>query len=237
MTRVLDGGRDARAARVARFFDGNGRSYDWGVLLMSLGADPYWKRRIVAKVPPSRAILDLACGTGILTCRLARRHPGARITGVDLTEDFLRVARRKADRLGLNAEFVHANAETVPLPDSAFDCVVSSYIPKYVDAGRFLDNVCPSLRPGGTIILHDFTYPKKRVDRILWRGYLVLSRLVWPALFPGWRTVLAELPGLIMHTRWVEDFAAGLRARGFVGVQLESLTGDSGAILWARKGP
>jgi demethylmenaquinone methyltransferase/2-methoxy-6-polyprenyl-1,4-benzoquinol methylase len=236
MSSVPDLGSEARTKQVNRFFVSNGSSYDWVVLLMSLGADPYWKRRLLARVPPSRDVLDLACGTGIVTCKLARRYPDARIVGVDLTEDFLQMARQKAARQHLNAEFVHANAETVPLQPEAFDCIVSSYLPKYVEAGRLLDNVFPALRPGGVIVLHDFTYPKWWLPRWAWHSYLPLANVFWPLFFPGWKTALRELPELITRTRWVEDFEAGLRQRGCVDVRIEYLTYGSTAIVSAKKG-
>jgi demethylmenaquinone methyltransferase/2-methoxy-6-polyprenyl-1,4-benzoquinol methylase len=227
---------EVRTQRVRRFFESKGRSYDRVVLLMSLGVDPYWKRRILARVPrEARDVLDLACGTGIVTCRLGRRQPGVRIVGVDLTEDFLEIARQKAARQGLHAEFLHANAETVSLPPAAFDCVLSSYLPKYVDVDSLLNNVVPALRPGGVIALHDFTYPTLWVARWGWRCYLRLSRVFWPPFFPDWKTTLAELPELIIRSRWVEDFSAGLRARGFVDVKIEFLTYGSGAIVSAKK--
>jgi demethylmenaquinone methyltransferase/2-methoxy-6-polyprenyl-1,4-benzoquinol methylase len=236
MATQTERGHDPRAERVDRFFHGNGSSYDRCVAWMTLGADLYWKRRIVAKIPPSRAILDLACGTGILTFRLAQRFPGVRMVGVDLTEDFLQVARQKAACLGVDAEFVHGNAETVPLPKEAFDCVVSSYIPKYVDAGRLLDNVGPALKPGGTLVLHDFHYPVWWDAWVVWRAYFQLCRVLWRPFFPGWMTAIKELPGLIRSSPWVKDFTEGLRARGYVDVQVETLTRATAAIVWAKKG-
>ncbi len=226
----------SRTRQVNRFFEGNGISYDAAVLLMTLGADRYWKRRILAHIPPSRSILDLACGTGIVTCQLAQRHPGAHVVGVDLTEDFLAVARHKARQLGLDAEFIHANAETVPLPADSFDCVVSSYIPKYVDAGRLLANIGPALRSGGTIVLHDFTLPANWWYRFLWLSYCHMLGPLWMPLFPHWKPVFKELGPLVIRTRWVDDFAAELPARGFVDVQTEYLTFGSTAVLWAKKG-
>jgi demethylmenaquinone methyltransferase/2-methoxy-6-polyprenyl-1,4-benzoquinol methylase len=155
--------------------------------------------------------------------------------GVDLTEDFLQIAREKCARLNMNTEFLHANAETVALPPAAFDCIVSSYLPKYVDVDRFLDNIEPSLRPGGSIVLHDFTYPRRKLALLSWHCYLRLAGVFWPPFFPGWKRTLKELPGFIAGSRWVEDFEAGLRARGFVDLRIEDLTYGSAAILSAKK--
>ncbi len=55
-----------------------------------------------------KKILDLACGTGIPTLELARR--GYEVTGLDLHEEMLAVARRKAEGEGLGIEFIQGNA-------------------------------------------------------------------------------------------------------------------------------
>jgi hypothetical protein len=69
----------------------------------------------------------------------------------------------------------------------------------------------------------------------VWRSYLRLTNLLWLPFFPRWRAVFEELPELLMRTRWLEEFTAALRERGFVDVQIEYLTSGSAAILSARK--
>jgi demethylmenaquinone methyltransferase/2-methoxy-6-polyprenyl-1,4-benzoquinol methylase len=225
----------ARAGLVERFFTGTARSYDLVVRTCTLGCDLYWKRRLLAKVPPSRAILDLACGTGIVTLALARRNHQARIVGVDVTEDYLQVAREKARDLGANVEFIHADAETVAL-EGTFDCVTSSYIPKYVDAGKLLDNITPALRPGGVIVLHDFLCPRHPLARKIWHGYNRVLNFVGKRLFPEWQVVFDNnLTDLIVHSNWLEKFAAAFREHDYVDIEIERLTFGSAAIISARK--
>ncbi len=227
--------QEPRAKLVERFFTGTGRSYDLVVRLGTLGFDSHWKRRILAKVPPSQAILDLACGTGIVTFALARRHPQARLVGVDVTEDYLHVARQKAKALGVNVEFIHADAETVSLLET-FDCVTSSYIPKYVDAGRLLENISPALRPGGVIVLHDFLYPRHALARAIWHGYNRLLNFLGRRLFPEWQEVFDNnLTELIVRSNWLEEFATAFREHGYVDIAIERLTFGSAAIISAKK--
>jgi demethylmenaquinone methyltransferase/2-methoxy-6-polyprenyl-1,4-benzoquinol methylase len=227
--------KNARAELVESFFTGTGRSYELVVRLGTLGFDLYWKRRILAKVPSSQVILDLACGTGIVTFALARRNPQARLVGVDVTEDYLRVARQKAKALGLNVEFIHADAETVSLHET-FDCVTSSYIPKYVDAGKLLENITPALRPGGVIVLHDFLYPRHPLARAIWHGYNRVLNFVGRRLFPEWQVVFDNnLTDLIVRSNWLEEFAAAFREHGYVDIEIERLTFGSAAIISAKK--
>jgi demethylmenaquinone methyltransferase / 2-methoxy-6-polyprenyl-1,4-benzoquinol methylase len=226
---------NARVELVERFFTGTGSSYDLVVRLGTLGFDSYWKRRILAKVPPSQAILDLACGTGIVTFALARRNPQARLVGVDVTEDYLQVARKKARDLGANVEFIHADAETVVL-QGRFDCITSSYIPKYVDANKLLENITPVLRPGGMIVLHDFLYPRHPLARKIWHGYNRMLNFVGRRLFPEWQEVFDNnLTDLIVRSNWLEEFAMAFREHGYADIEIERLTFGSAAIISATK--
>ena len=107
--------RESPTDRVRRFFSGTGTTYDRIVNLCTLEFDRLWKQKILRAIPEgSFRILDQACGTGILTLKIARRFPQARIVGVDLTDEYLRVARKKAAALGLNhLEFIPGRAEEV----------------------------------------------------------------------------------------------------------------------------
>lgn len=226
---------NTRAELVEHFFTGTGHSYDLVVRTCTLGLDLYWKRRLLAKVPPASAILDLACGTGIVTFALAQRNPGARIVGVDVTADYLQVARAKAQRLGVQAEFIHANAETVQLP-GIFDCITSSYIPKYVDAHTLLKNISPHLKTGGMIVLHDFAYPPHPVARAIWHVYNRVLNFLGRRLFPEWQVVFDNnLTDLIVRSKWWEEFEAALRAHGYKNIEIERLTLGSAAIISATK--
>jgi len=226
---------DTRAELVESFFIGTGHSYETVVRYGTFGIDAYWKRKIFAKVPPAQAILDLACGTGIVSFGLLKRNPNARLVGLDVTADYLQVARAKAQRLGANIEFIHANAENVSL-SGRFDCITSSYIPKYVDANKLLKNISPALRSGGKMVLHDFAYPRNAFTRTIWHGYNRALNFAGKRVFPEWQVVFDNnLTALIMRTNWVNEFATALPQHGYVDIEVEHLTFGSAAIISARK--
>ena len=79
---------DPNLALVHRFFSGTGTTYDFIVNATTFGIDRRWKRIFIDQIPPSPArVLDLACGTGILTFGIARRYPNWRVVGVDLQDE------------------------------------------------------------------------------------------------------------------------------------------------------
>jgi len=222
---------------VARFFTGTGKSYNQVVHWGTLGLDVYWKKKIYSKITFQPAsILDLACGTGIVTFGLHRRFPAARLVGVDVTADYLDIARQRAGQEGIsNIAFILSDAETVTL-DESFDCVTSSYIPKYVDADRLLANISPHLRSGGLLVLHDFAYPQNRIARAVWEGYNSILNAVGPKLYPEWQTVFDnELTNLIRTSPWVEHFTNALPKHQYEKIDVEYLSFGSAAVLTARK--
>jgi demethylmenaquinone methyltransferase/2-methoxy-6-polyprenyl-1,4-benzoquinol methylase len=222
---------------VARFFTGTGKSYNHVVHLGTLGLDLYWKRKIYSKITnrPS-AILDLACGTGIVTFGLHRRYPDARIVGVDVTPDYLEIARRRAEEeRAAGVSFILADAVTVEL-NGSFDCVTSSYIPKYVEAYGLLENISPHVSAGGLLVLHDFAYPRNRIARAIWERYNVILNAVGRRLYPEWKTVFDyELTGLIRTSPWIEEFVAALQKHRYEKIEVERLSFGSAAVLTARK--
>ena len=107
-------------------------------------------------VRPGERLLDVACGTGQIAIPAARR--GAEVTGLDLTEAWLDVARSRAAAEGLEIRFDQGDAEAMPYPDAVFDRVVSligaMFAPDPARAASELARVC---RPGGSIAMGNWT--------------------------------------------------------------------------------
>lgn len=215
-----------------RFFSGNASSYDRVVNLFTLGGDRTWKRSILDKLPPQASrVLDLACGTGILTLALAQRYPQAQVLGVDIMPQYLEIARRKATEAKIsNVEFIIGRAEGVRL-DGLFDCVTGSYLPKYVDPDLLIRNIAPHLRPGAPLVLHDFTYPSNRLGAWVWERYFQLLEMIGPSLFPEWSQVFVELPSFLRATTWAQDLPPAMEKSGLAQVKAEYLGWGTAAIV------
>ncbi len=221
-----------------RFFSGTGTTYDWMVQAATFGIDRRWKRRLVDLIPPDASrVLDLACGTGISTLAIADRLPGCRVVGVELRREYLDLARAKLARgPGRNVELVLSRAEDYR-SETPFDCVVSSYLAKYADLKSLTRSTKDMLKPGGLLLMHDFTFPPKASLVGIFRLYFfVLQRLGSP-LFPSWREIFYGLPKLIEETRWVPELTEALREEGFADTRTEYLTAYGSAIVVARKDP
>lgn len=216
---------------VPRFFEKTAHNYDKIVNLTTFGKDKYWKKEIIKKIPNCRSVLDLACGTGILTFQIAEKLPDARILGVDITESYLEIARKKLKQQQ-KISFLCQDAEKLNLGQK-FDCITSSYIPKYCNAETLIKVCLNHLNPGGKIILHDFSYPKNKIVRSLWNLYFVVLHLVGYFL-QDWKDVFEDLPNLIRETRWLDDYEDTMKKYG-LQIDKQSLTLHTSSILTGIK--
>lgn len=79
------------------------------------------------KVQPRR-ILDLGCGTGSMTLMLKQAFPDAQVIGLDLSPYMLVRAQHKAEKAGLDIQWLHSNAEITGFDDAAFDLVTAALL-------------------------------------------------------------------------------------------------------------
>ena len=102
-----------------------------------------------ARLTPSQRVLDVACGTGALTCEAARRvKPDGSVTGLDRNEGMLAVARRKAPDI----EWRQGLAESLPFANATFDAVVSQFgLMFFEDRVAALREMWRVMRPGGRL--------------------------------------------------------------------------------------
>lgn len=158
--------------------------YDHITRLLSFGRDALWKRDLIARLPANNVArcVDVACGTGDLTALLRDRYPGARITGVDLTESMLVLARRRhADR---DIEFIRGDMGRMELEDESVDLLTGGYALRNApDLAAFLLEVRRVLRPGGTAAFLDFSKSDFRWRAGLDHALLKIWGGVWGCVF------------------------------------------------------
>jgi demethylmenaquinone methyltransferase/2-methoxy-6-polyprenyl-1,4-benzoquinol methylase len=219
-----------------RFFSGTGPSYDLIALLCTAGVDLYWKKRILDKIPPlPRHVIDQACGTGILTFSIAERFPSCRVTGVELRNEYLAIAKKKADtRKATRVDFILGRAEDVRLKGPVH-CITSSYLAKYAEMKPLIQNAKVMLRSRGVMVVHDFTYPSSPLFLSIWKIYFQILKNLGSRAFPQWQTVFHELPEFLRKSRWLPETIQHLKENKFSDIRVESLTFETSAIVTATK--
>lgn len=215
-------------ASARRFFTPHtAPSYDAVVATATFGCDVAWKRRVVGRVGPGHPrVLDLACGTGILSSML--KAEGKQVAGLDLTFDYLRLAAMKMEPV-----FVQGNAEMLPYRDGVFDATVSSYLAKYVDADLLAEECWRVLASGGIAVFHDFTCPKGAIRR-LWGAYFSLLRLAG-RFSKSWKPVFDDLDSVICESGWTSKVISAMKKRGFANIKCNHHTFGTAAIVEGTK--
>jgi ubiquinone/menaquinone biosynthesis methyltransferase len=164
---------DAKRVYVRRLFDTIAGRYDLITVLLSYGQDRRWKRRLVemAGLAAGMRVLDVACGTGDIAFAAAAR--GAKVTGLDLTQRMVDLARERNGASGVPVHFLVGDMSALPFPDGAFDVVTTGYgirnVPEIPPAVREIARV---LRPGGLLLSLDFNRPQNPFVRGVYLGYL-----------------------------------------------------------------
>ena len=154
------------AEQVNRMFDRVAARYDLLNSLMSAGLHHRWRERAAdrAEVGPGDSALDVCCGTGDLTLELAGRiAPDGSVIGCDFSEPMLDLAREKAARRGIDgARFEWADALSLPYDAGRFDAVTVGFgVRNFADRDRGLREMARVLRPGGRLVVLEFTKPRR----------------------------------------------------------------------------
>ncbi|HTZ09092.1 MAG TPA: class I SAM-dependent methyltransferase [Acidimicrobiales bacterium] len=237
------GARDNGFAR--RLFSPLPERYDRLAEWLSLGQNRRWRAAMVERLAEGSPalVLDVATGTAGVALAVAART-GARVVGVDVSEDMVRTGRRRVEAAGRGGAvaLVLGRGEQLPLPDASVDAVSFTYLLRYVaDPAATLAELARVVRPGGVVANLEFCVPRSAFWRAWWWGY---TRLVLPLAGAvtggrGWFAVGRFLgPNISAHyRRYPLDWTvqawrdAGLKD---VGVRRMSLGG--GVVMWGRRG-
>jgi demethylmenaquinone methyltransferase/2-methoxy-6-polyprenyl-1,4-benzoquinol methylase len=201
-----------------KLFDVNAPIYDRVDALGSLGRGLIYRQEALerAGLGPGAKVLDVACGTGLMSLAATRLTQGRIVlTGVDPSPGMAARARMKVP-----LEYFEGRAESLPVSDGVFDFVMMGYALRHMtDLSRALREFGRVLRPGGRVLLLEVTRPATHLGRILFDLYFggvlpVLGCLVtgrkgaWQLYRYYWRTMVSARPPT--------EVLAALASSGFI---------------------
>lgn len=169
------GSADAKKQQVGQMFDNISHRYDLLNRILSFGIDVWWRKKAIntlASVKPLQ-ILDVATGTADLALEAMRLRP-EKIIGIDISDGMLEKGREKIRRRNLEnqIELCHADSENLPFEANSFDAVMVSFgVRNFENLEQGLSEIFRVLRPGGMLMVLEFSKPSNAVVRGLYHFY------------------------------------------------------------------
>lgn len=162
--------------------------YDAANNRISLGMHHFWKQALVdavlSSVPAEGVgrVLDVCCGTGDITERIAESNPRVMTVGLDFSANMLDVARERTAGLD-NVMLVEGNAMALPFDDGTFDaCVVSFGLRNTPDYEQVVSEMARVTRQGGLVACLDASVPD---NELIFPFYKAYYKGVMPVLGGG----------------------------------------------------
>lgn len=169
--------------QVEQMFDNISGKYDLLNRILSMGIDVSWRKKVVKSVKKQnpKTILDIATGTGDLAIAMAKATD-AKITGFDLSAGMLEVGKRKIaeENLQDRIEMIQGDAEKMPFADDSFDVITVAFgVRNFENLKKGLDDIYRVLKPGGKLIILEFSQPQDAPMKQLYSFY---SRYILPKI-------------------------------------------------------
>jgi demethylmenaquinone methyltransferase/2-methoxy-6-polyprenyl-1,4-benzoquinol methylase len=172
MTAMSRASLDKHPRDVAAMFDDVAGRYDLTNDVLSLGQDRFWRKAVLAAVDakPGEAVLDIAAGTGTSSEPFA--DSGVHVVPADFSLGMLRVGNRRRPDLGFTA----ADAMRLPFADDSFDAVTMSFgLRNVASVEAALGEFLRVTRPGGRLVVCEFSQPTNGAFRKVYTEYLMRS--------------------------------------------------------------
>ncbi|MBB2149375.1 bifunctional demethylmenaquinone methyltransferase/2-methoxy-6-polyprenyl-1,4-benzoquinol methylase UbiE [Pedobacter gandavensis] len=152
--------------QVASMFDNISETYDFLNHFMSLGIDILWRKKAIGelKALQPRLILDVATGTGDFAFEAIKILNPEKVIGVDISDGMLEVARKKIKERNLGGVFSvqMGDSEGLHFEDNHFDAVTVAFgVRNYENLEKGLADMYRVLKPGGKIVILEFSKPRK----------------------------------------------------------------------------
>ena len=215
-----------------RIFDRIADKYEFTAKFLSFGIMPYWLGRLVGGITPKSegAVLDLACGTGILFPKLSKRFK--KVVGLDYSLPMLKEAKKKEIE---NTFIVRGDALKLPFKEEVFDAVVISLgLRHFSDVEGALFETFRVLKKGGEIHILEVGIPKNPVLGKLFLTFL--KRVVLPlGKLRAKEDVYEHLFGSIINFPHREELIKLMKRIGFSEANYEPVMGGIVYIYRGRK--
>lgn len=216
---------------VRTMFDAIAARYDLLNSVLSMGLHHGWRRAAVRAtgVGPGDFAVDVCTGTGDLALELARRVGGAgAVVGADFSVPMIRLGASKGKRqqtvTRANVRWGVADTQALPFPSNAFDAATVGFgIRNVADIPRGIAEMARVVRPGGRVVILEFTQPRHPLFAALYGFYSFRVLPFLGGIISGRRTAYEYLPSSVAAFLTREALADLMRGAGLVDVTYSDL--------------
>ncbi len=210
-------------------FDSIAWRYDFLNHILSFGIDRSWRGKAISKISGkylNPKIIDVATGTGDFAIAALKLDPSG-ITGIDISENMLSIAGKKAKDKGLSdiISFINCDSENICFEDNTFDVAIVAFgVRNFADPGRGLSEMNRVIRNGGMAVILEFSKPERPLFKQIYNFYF---RDILPFIgkkLSKDRSAYRYLNESVIKFPDNEEFMVMMRKAGFLGVTQKKLT-------------
>jgi demethylmenaquinone methyltransferase/2-methoxy-6-polyprenyl-1,4-benzoquinol methylase len=229
----------AKKQQVARMFNRISGRYDFLNHFLSLGIDILWRKKAIRllKDKHPKQILDVATGTGDFAIEALALNPD-RVIGVDISEGMLDVGRAKLTqrKLDKRIELRTGDSENLPFEDNIFDAVIVAFgVRNFENLEAGLKEMHRVLKPGGTVVILEFSKPSKFPMKQLYNAYFTAILPTIGRLISRDDSAYRYLPESVQAFPDGNDFLNVLSGTGFKNPKCDPLTFGISSLYWGSK--
>ncbi|MDA3925810.1 MAG: bifunctional demethylmenaquinone methyltransferase/2-methoxy-6-polyprenyl-1,4-benzoquinol methylase UbiE [Kiritimatiellae bacterium] len=220
---------ERKSVQIENTFDKIAARYDFMNRILSMGIDVSWRRRSLRSLQKSSPmqILDVATGTGDLSIMEAKEFPCAKVTGIDLSEGMLAIAKSKAEQKASTnpIDFIQGDCLKMPFIDNSFDLATIAFgIRNFEDLEAGCREIRRVLRPGCTLLIIELSRPTNKLLAGFYSFYLNRVIPVLGKLLTGRSSEYKYLPESIKHVPQGAEMLNILTHAGFTSCKSKSYT-------------
>lgn len=169
----------SKKQQVAAMFDDIAFKYDFLNRFLSAGIDIRWRKKAIQQIKAlqPKNILDVATGTADVAIMASAILKPEKIIGIDISDGMLEMGRKKVEKAGLKGiiELLNGDSETINFEDNSFDAVTVAFgVRNFQHLEKGLSEILRVLKPGGKLVVLEFSRPKTPGVRTMYNLYMKL---------------------------------------------------------------
>lgn len=218
----------SKKEQVAAMFNNISRTYDFLNHFLSLGIDVIWRKKAIKELIADKPahILDVATGTGDFAFEAISILKPEKVTGVDISQGMLNIARQKIAKRNLQHVFEVSlgDSEGLQFIDNTFDAVTVAYgVRNFENLDKGLSDMLRVLKPGGKVVILEFSKPKVFPVKQAYNFYFKYITPTIGKLFSKDSSAYTYLPESVAAFPDGPEFISRMKQAGFIHTKLRPL--------------